>query len=333
MWMLDNQTPFEAERTWVRDKNGVHQWIVVVKATYDIQGDGTLSLSDNQVEPFHAPVYHEGPESSIKYEADLTAMKPGTDVYLNAIAYAPKGRPERKLIVSFQIDRLIKKLVVYGERTWQQTLAGSLQPSSPAPFVMMPITYERAFGGYDCTADEVKEHRIDTRNPVGSGIMRHTEKLIGKPAPTIEYPHKKLSEAGPAGFGAIASYWSQRLRYAGTYDEQWDAKRKPLLPEDFDPLYFMCSPEDQRIEGYLQGGELIELTNLTQSGYLRFFLPRCFFQFDTYFGSECRPHTSELVSVVIESEEPKLIMVWQTSLTCGNDGEYLDKTVIREIES
>lgn len=25
MWMLDNQTPFETEHTWARDKNGVHQ--------------------------------------------------------------------------------------------------------------------------------------------------------------------------------------------------------------------------------------------------------------------------------------------------------------------
>ena len=36
MWMLDNQTPYEAERTWVRDKEGAHHWIVVVKGSRTI---------------------------------------------------------------------------------------------------------------------------------------------------------------------------------------------------------------------------------------------------------------------------------------------------------
>ena len=57
MWALGNQTEFEAERTWVRDKNGAHHWIVVVKATFDILPNGALALSNEQIKPFHIPKY------------------------------------------------------------------------------------------------------------------------------------------------------------------------------------------------------------------------------------------------------------------------------------
>lgn len=331
--MLDNRTPFEAERTWVRDKEGVHHWIVVVKATYDIATNGTLSLSEKPVEPLHAPKYHgKDGESSLRYEADLVAMKPGTDVYLNAIAYAPNSRPCEELKVSFRIDQLRKELLVYGNRIWQRSLIGSATPSSPEPFVAMPITYERAFGGFDQEDPDPKEHRIDFRNPVGSGVAASKSHLIGKPAPTIEDPAQKLGKGWPAGFGAIASYWSPRKELAGTYDEKWAAQRQPLLPVDYDPKCLLCSPLDQQVPGYLKGGNQIELTNLTPSGRLRFTLPKISYQFETYFGSTCKKHVSELVSVIIDSEGPRLIMVWQTSLQCGNDADYLDVTEIQHKE-
>ena len=36
MWMLDNHTPYAAERSWTRDARGVHLWIVAVRATFDL---------------------------------------------------------------------------------------------------------------------------------------------------------------------------------------------------------------------------------------------------------------------------------------------------------
>ena len=46
MWMLENHTPYEAERSWVQDKNGIQHWIVVVKATYDIRHDGLVEVAE-----------------------------------------------------------------------------------------------------------------------------------------------------------------------------------------------------------------------------------------------------------------------------------------------
>ena len=53
-------------------------------------------------------------------------------------------------------------------------------------------------------------------------------------------------------------------------------------------------------------------------------------RFGTFFGSLQKVHRAELVSMIIDSEGPRLILVWQTRLACGNDVDYLDKTVITE---
>jgi len=48
MWMIDNDTSYGSERNWVRDKNGLHLWIVAVKATFDVSPNGPLKLADEQ---------------------------------------------------------------------------------------------------------------------------------------------------------------------------------------------------------------------------------------------------------------------------------------------
>lgn len=328
MWMLVNETSFEAERTWVRDKNGAHIWIVVVKATFDIAEDGRLTVSMKPVEPFFAPVYYgDAGVSSIRYEADLVAMKPATDVYLNGVAHAPRGRACTEVKVSMRVENLYKELIVRGERRWVRGLIGGVSPSAPKPFETMPITWERAFGGFDHENPDPKKQRIDSRNPIGSGIVA-TDGLVGKLAPCIEYPGGRLGDR-PAGFGAIASYWSPRKELAGTYDERWTATRRPLLPEDYDPRHLLCAPADQQPGRYLQGGEQVELVNLTPGGRLRLILPEIKLSFASYFGETPREHRGELVSVILDSDGPRLIQVWQSSLSCGNDADYLDHTVIQ----
>ncbi|MEP7306564.1 MAG: DUF2169 domain-containing protein [Acidobacteriota bacterium] len=329
MWALDNLTPFEAERTWVRDKEGVHHWIVVVKATYDVQIDGSLGLAANQLKALHAPKYSGADgASSLRYDADLVAIKPATDVYLNAIAYSPNGRPSTRVKVGMQVGGLRKELTVVGHRTWSRTLAG-VAPSLPEPFESMPITYERAFGGYDHEDEDPRHHRLDFRNPVGTGVAANDARLVGKPAPNVEDPWQKMGKGWPPGFGAIASYWSPRKELAGTYDDDWMTNRRPLLPVDYDPSCLLCSPPDQQVAGYLTGGETVELINLTPNGHLRFTLPTVALSFQSFFSWTRKDHAATLVSVIIESEGPRLIVVWQTSLRCGNDAEYLDRTVIR----
>src|SRR5262245_27279873 len=117
MWAVTNQTQFKVNSTWGRSKEGVHEWIVAVKGTFDIREDGKVTLADEQIAPLLLPEYTgEAGGSSLKYDADLVSLKPTTDVVLNATAYAPYGRPSADFLVEARIDRIHKAIRVVGTR-------------------------------------------------------------------------------------------------------------------------------------------------------------------------------------------------------------------------
>jgi hypothetical protein len=74
----------------------------------------------------------------------------------------------------------------------------------------------------------------------------------------------------------------------------------------------------------------VELINLTRDGSLRFTLPKVYLTFRTYIDGRVEDHRSRLSTVVIEPDVPRVILVWLTALPVRNDGDYLDRTVIRE---
>ena len=329
MWAVSNQTAFKADATWGRNLDGVHEWIVAVKATFSIQADGTFVAAEEQVPPLLAPEYNGEPgASSLRYEADLLGVKPTTDVIVNGTAYAPGGKAASDFLVSLTVGPMTKTLRVRGDREWD---SGTGSRPSPARAVTeVPILYERAYGGYDHRSEHPEEHRLDPRNPVGCGVSARTRDRAGTLAPNFEYPKGDLERAGPAGFGAIDSFWSPRRELAGTYDERWMRDRLPLLPLDWNPLSLQCAPADQRPETHLHGGEQVELVNLTREGVLRFTLPKLYFVFSTFILGRPEEHRGHLVTVVIEPDERRVLMTWVSSLLCQRDVDYLDVTVVRE---
>ena len=64
MWSLDNRTAFAADRNWIRDKQGAHHWLVAVRATFDIDSGGRLTLADEQLPPLLQPEYRGDPATS-----------------------------------------------------------------------------------------------------------------------------------------------------------------------------------------------------------------------------------------------------------------------------
>jgi hypothetical protein len=311
MWAIHNHTAYAVERTWIRDAHGLHHWIVVVKATFEFDDYGRLRLADEQLPPLHEPEYLGEPgRSSLRYEADLIARKPSTDVIVNAHAHAPGGRATREIVVGLRVHDLDKALLVRRDE----------------PFVSWPIVYEHAYGGADMPDEDPRRHRIDPRNPVGVGLVS------SRPAPSVLYPRGDPSRAGPAGFGAIASHWSPRLELGGRYDEAWARKRKPLLPADYDEAHLLCSPVDQRPRERLRGGERIGLVNLTPTGALQLELPTIGLSASTRVSVSSCEHGFELATVVIEAEQRRLIMVWQSSLrVAATEVEYLDGSEICEL--
>lgn len=334
VWDTINRTPYAVDNSWGRNKDGVHEWLVAVRATFDIHPDGKVTLAEEQPPPRLAAEFNgEDGLSSLKYEADIVAPKPTTDVLINGTAYAPRGRPCQTFDIAMRVDTLQKNLRVFGDRLWWPSVAG-MQPTPPKPVTEVPIVYERAYGGFDDKDPDPRHQRMDARNPVGRGVAANRKNLEGQLAHNFEYLSGRFDKVGPAGFGPLASYWSPRLELQGTYDVDWFKSRKPLLPLDWKPESLLCAPADQRSKRPLRGGEVVELLNLTQSGFLRFELPKIYLTYTTHFttasGRRREEHRGQLSSVIIEPDAPRVVLVWTSSLLVHSNIDYLDETVVRE---
>jgi hypothetical protein len=330
MWAIENQTPFAAERTFVRDRDGSEIWLVAVRATFLIQPNGQLSVAEHQEPVAQAPQYLGKPgKSSLRCDTDLPRTKLGTDVLLNASAYVPGGKERDEIEVGFQIGTLKKSLLVSGNQMWQRSLGMSV-PSGPKDFSKMPITYERSFGGTTNENTSKSLFPFADSNPSGVGIDSSDE----APLPNVRYPGTRIeaprAKDPPAGLGAVSCAWMPRRSHAGTYDAKWQRERQPLLPEDFQDEFFYSAPQDQRVHGFLRGGETVELFNLTPSGYQSFALPKVAFGFRTSIDGGVTNHRSELHCVLIEPDQQKLIMVWHSALPCHHTLYTLKRTVIFE---
>lgn len=328
MWQLDNRTPFAAERTWVRDRDGTETWLVAVKATFAVAADGALTVADEQPPVTLIPRHFGKPgQSSLRYESDLQRTKVATDIVVLGSAHAPGGRAVTQLDVGFAVGKVAKALRVFGDRVWKRG-----RPGEPQPFVSMPIVYERAYGGADAKA---QPSAWDVRNPVGRGFATSASHAEGLPLPNIEYPNEPLRDGSerpaPAGFGPIACHWQQRQQWAGTYDDQWQRERLPLLPADFDDRHYQCVPPDQQAQGFLHGGEPVALRHLTPGGGdKRFALPRVYLGFETLFysGPSVRHMPPKLHTVIVEPDAARVSLVFHSALPCHPRVLKLNRTRI-----
>jgi len=322
MQITSNTTGLQAGLTVSTDKDGRDHCVVVVKGTFIIESDGKATAAEEQ-EPFvYADAHYGDPgTTSIKYECEFAPFKPRTDVLVNGHAYAPQGKPVKEMIVSLEIGRTKKDVRVVGDRKWEGGLLG-LTPSSPTPFVKMPLVYDRAFGGSDHTHENPKKQGTELRNPAGVGFHKNSDTKVikGTPLPNLEdprHPIRNWSDApSPMGFGHLGRGWQARIKFAGTYDEQWLKDRFPFLPADFDQQYFQAAPSDQQVP-YLRGGEVVRCLNMTESGALVFAVPEVeapvVFRFR---DREVKPDV-KLDTLLIEPDQPRILLTWRTSVPLG----------------
>lgn len=329
MWAVVNQTRFKADRAFARDADGAEIWIVAVRATFQFNEQGEVSLAEQQQDVCLAPKYFGEPgKSSLRYDMDLVRVKSGTDILLHASAHAPNGEPALSVDVGWKIGPLAKQLRIFGDRTYQRGPLG-LSPSQPAPFQTLPIRYERALGGLLSTQPDAPRDRTNT---VGVGRAP----IVDGPVPNCEFLKESLL-ATPAkslvpGFGPIPCDWLPRVTLAGTYDDAWKKHRQPLVPTDFQNDYFRCAPVDQQVDGFLQGGEEVTLKNLTPEGLVSFHLPRIALGFTTHIDGGTQRHRAQLHTLILEPDDRRLILVWQTSLPCHHTLYTLKQTTVIEKE-
>ena len=238
---LLNATGMAAGYTMGLDKAGYEHVVVVVKGTFTLPKPGeTPKLADEQVPLVDADLFTGEPGlSATLVECDYALEKPRCDVLLNGAAYAPGGRPVERIAVGLQVGAWRKSFVVVGNREWRRAGVG-YSPSAPEPFDRMPISYDNAFGGTDARMRDPAQHGTYLPNPVGRGWHMHIypELVLGTPVSNTEETRDPVRDPGgkyrPMAFGPIGRGWPSRIRYAGTYDQNWIDNVFPFLPDDFD---------------------------------------------------------------------------------------------------
>lgn len=271
----------EASVTTAPDLQGRDHLVVVIKCTWRIPHAGQRPKPVIPEPLVNADIYCGEPGlSALRYGNDLTPFKPKCDIVFDSSAHAPDGKEVQELVAGFRVGSVTKHVKVIGNRYWRKRL-GFLTLSNAESFQSMPLHYERAYGGSLAYEGKKGARMADTYlpNPVGCGWAGKNTlaQLINSAAPNLEAIEDPVKSANashkPIAFGPIPPHWQLRSRFQGTLDEEWQKKRFPFLPEDFDERYYQVAPPDQQME-YPKGGEEVVLINLLKgTPHLAFSLP------------------------------------------------------------
>jgi hypothetical protein len=242
-----------------RDERGVVCATVVTRRVYPLPSrDGVLSGGAP------APLVDADPDDPLSAGGDLLAVaRPGTDLIVRAHAHSVDG-PVSTMDVTVALHdltaplrpRLFKRLRVIGDRAVTlDPFTGEPAFTAPTPFVEMPLSWDRAYGGRDELAkarhvpDEVDEllgtddlYRYP-RNDVGCGytVSSDLAALTALRLPNVEDPAEPLTPARlvlralhewprlpvAAGFGAVPAHWWPRSAWLGM------GSGSALPPDDF----------------------------------------------------------------------------------------------------
>lgn len=318
---LLNATKMRVGYTMGMRPDGRELLVVVAKGTFLLpKGDEAPRLAEEQLPLIEADTFTGEPGLSAPvYECDYAAVKPFCDVVLLGSAYAPDGWPVRRVRVSLRVGPVFKTFDVVGDRVWQGDMF-AVSATDPMPFEVMPISYDRAFGGVDNLQPDPKKHDAFLPNPIGRGFYPKSggQQIDGKGLPNTEEPGSPVNDPGgsyrPMGFGPVGRAWQPRPTYAGTYDQNWIDNVFPFLPADFDDRYYQCVPVDQQM-AYVRGGEEVELVNLTPQGRLTFRLPTVEVPVTFYYRSyEEKETKADCDTVVIEPDLGRVTLVWRASV-------------------
>ncbi len=321
---VENHSPLVMQPIFLTDRDGAPVLVCLFKGTFllDRRSEPILRLAEQQQPIQLAGKYWGDPEhSSYQYEPEIALMKPSTDVVVIGHAVAPRGGT-KEMDVRLRLGPIDKIIRVVGDRQWVKRL-GIVDMTSPLPFERIPLTWERAFGGWSSLERNPEVDRFEPRNPVGVGF-RAAVYRDEMPLPNLENPRYRLQQYGqtppPAGFGFVASHWQPRAARAGTYDAAWMRDRAPLLPVDFDPRFYQGAPDDQVVESGLKGGERVEVTGMHPSGSVAFQLPPLT-EPDTVVhlrtGTPQRLKT-RLDTVILNMDENLVFLLWRAHLRLPN---------------
>jgi len=340
---LNNKTDAEAELALLADENGRDVLLVLVKNTFDIADDGSLSFSEEQLPICMEGEYFEEPgQSSLKIAPEANFDKLATDVVLVGHAHAPPSENDQPIVqfdVGLQVGNLRQHIRVFGDRVWEKrTTANKIETwhmSAPQPIEKIPLIYENAFGGQDLSPEDEAFYAHEARNLLGKGVISKHSQMEKVALPNLEDPKQLIKTTEdkpmPVSMGFVSPEWQPRLGFSGTYDKAWEKTRLPMLPLDFKRDFFNAAHPNLTAKGFLDGSEVVHIINACEQGKLSFQLPECepsiaiTFQYE-----EQKKLNVKLDTVMIDTDDMKLTMLWRATEDVINRIYDMEEIVVDE---
>lgn len=324
--------------------DGQHILAVLLKRSYTIVPGQACRRASKDRKLVSGDVHFDDPmNSTVRYESDFVPFKLATDVVLNANAYAPKREPVEELMASVGIgDSVVRSVHVIGDRKAHYRSGGDPAFGDPIPFTVMPIRYERAFGGVDVRSD-LKVACPYGRNHLGRGfaIRNAPEVVENLELPNIELPTDRLTPERiccghfihmdqlpePAGFGWTMKVWRPRMLLAGVMPADAALARqlrqacRQAVPAEQRVMYdqtelpamnfqFFNGASNGLVLPYLRGDEVVRTKHLTPEGRMDFLLPGEAPRIGIDIGDGARTPEVRLHTVMIRLDEGELDLVW-----------------------
>lgn len=230
-------------------------------------------------------------------------------------ACAPDGKPATELAVMAQVGSLKKSLFVRGDRHFNKL--GAI--TAPTPFTSMAMSPQNAFGGPASLDNPLGKGLVDVQLPDGTTAL---------PLPNIENTSRLILRAGeraPAeGFWPYSPASPQRTQHLGVFDQPWVQKTWPHLPEETRPAYFQVAPTDQRLSGFFQGNEKIQINHMhPQQALMQAGLPnlraRCFVNRKVGGGEEFSEVTARAETVWLFPNQTCGIVLYRAVVTTQDE--------------
>lgn len=326
-----NTTPLAAHLSIGRElPNGLRAGLVLAKATFTFDERGRLRLDDQDPMPlFDAD--KQTPLGLLPRD-NMPRNDAAFEVFLLGKAHAPFGKPATHVRVGLSVGDTKRELDVYGDRFWVGSGADAVL-SAPEPFLEMPLTYSRAFGG---TADI----EVDQDSPIEVTHPDNPEGVGFDLEPIAAGLHAELN--CPAGFprfareravpnieavGSPLRHWSDAPE-----PELWSAV--PLSSAIHNQRCYRVEGEGANAQSYREPGHLhrahpawvlagapkrdsaIRLQNLTRGAAVELRFPALGAHLDYVLGRRTGSRALVPRSMVLLPEEARMTVLYALPFEC-----------------
>jgi hypothetical protein len=243
----------------------------------------------------------------------------GTDVIV--LGEARSAAPVEEMGVRVSVGPYDVRMHVTGDRVWERH-GKRLVPGRPAPFVRMPLTLARAYGG---RAPNAYGEMPYAANPEGRGYFLDEEGAVGGALPNVELPDARVrtweDQPEPISCGPYPPSGSLRL------DRCTDVQEDGTVVVH--PERGLLDQAHPRLSGRRVEGGVLRLEGMDPDGVLAWDVPACPVVADIRIGSRGGVRPLTLEEIVVDLPRGHVDLTWRKGFTYTIIPHERRRTVVR----